>query len=204
MRGPGAAVAALASRKTTLPVASTVATSVVAETLDQRAQVGHRHPLGVADVDAPQERDPRCASLAPPLAHPGVTSICKAAARSVAASIGPIRGRVVHETPARSPPPARRSPRPPPTPRFSSLIAKARAAQAVFEVFLAGAGRRHRQGHRQVRLRQRRDAGAHGRGRDRHRRLRGQDPQEQGQGAGDLEQPEGQEVARHHRRGRRA
>ena len=68
---------------------------------------------------------------------------------------------------------------------------------------LAGAGRCHRQGHRQVCLRQWRDAGADGGRRDRHRRLRGQDPQEQGQGQGDLEQPEGQEVARHHRRGRR-
>ena len=70
-------------------------------------------------------------------------------------------------------------------------------------VVFAGAGGRDRQGHRQVRLRQRRDAGADGRRRDRHRRLRGQDSQEQGQGARHLEQPEGQEVARHHRRGRR-
>ena len=68
---------------------------------------------------------------------------------------------------------------------------------------LARAGRRHRARHGQVRLRQRRAARSHGRRRDGHRQLRGQDPQEEGQGARHLEQPEGQEVARHHRRGRR-
>ncbi len=66
---------------------------------------------------------------------------------------------------------------------------------------LAGAGRRDRPRHGEVRLRQRRDARADGRRRDRHRQLRGQGPQEEGQGARHLEQPEGQEVARHHRRG---
>ena len=68
---------------------------------------------------------------------------------------------------------------------------------------LAGAGRRDRARHGEVRLRQRRDARAHGRRRDGHRQLRGQDPQEEGQGPRHLEQPEGQEVARRHRRGSR-
>ena len=68
---------------------------------------------------------------------------------------------------------------------------------------LAGAGRRHRARHGEVRLRQRRDARPHGRRRDGHRQLRGQDPQEEGQSPRHLEQPEGQEVARRHRRGSR-
>ena len=87
--------------------------------------------------------------------------------------------------------------------QVKQLVSQGACRPGRVRVVLPGAGGCDRQRHRQVRLRQRRASGADGGRRDRHRRLRGQDPQEQGQGPGHLEQPQGQEVARHHRRGRR-
>ena len=81
------------------------------------------------------------------------------------------------------------------------LVAKARVAQAVFESFsqeqvdaiVKGIGK-YVYDNAEMLARMAVDETG-------HRRLRGQDSQEQGQGPRHLEQPQGQEVARHHRRG---
>ena len=87
--------------------------------------------------------------------------------------------------------------------QVQDLVAKARVAQAAFESFsqeqvdaiVKGIGK-YVYDNAEMLART-------GRRRNRHRRLRGQSPQEQRQGPHHLEQPQGQEIARCHRRGPR-